>query len=41
MPHPNNKEDKNTNPIFSIQDCHLTRPSLSEENKEENFTFFH
>ena len=40
-PHPNNKEDKNTNPTFSIQDCHLTQPSPSEENKQANFTFFH
>ena len=32
-PHPNNKEDKNTNPIISRQDYHLTQPCPSEEKQ--------
>ena len=33
MPHPNNKQNKNTNPIISRQDYHLTQPCPSEENQ--------
>jgi len=31
MPHPNNRQNKNTNPIISRQDYHLTQPCPSEE----------
>ena len=33
MPHLNNKQNKNTNPIISRQDCHLTQPCPSEEKQ--------
>ena len=33
MLHLNNKQNKNTNPIISTQDCHLTQPCLSEEKQ--------
>ena len=33
MPHLNNKQNKNTNPIISRQDYHLTQPCPSEENQ--------
>ena len=33
MLHPNNKQDKNTNPIISRQDYHLTQLCPSEEKK--------
>jgi len=33
MPHPNNKQDKNTNPVISKQDCHLIQPCPSEGKK--------
>ena len=33
MPHPNNKQNKNTNPIISRQDYHLTQPCPSEEKQ--------
>ena len=32
-PHPNNKQNKNTNPVISRQDYHLTQPRPSEENQ--------
>ena len=35
MPHPNNKQDKNTNPIISRQDYSLTQTCPSEEEKEK------
>jgi len=38
MPHPNNKEDKNTNPMISRQDYH-TQPCSSEGKK--NLTSCH
>jgi len=28
------QQQKNTNPIISIQDCHLTQPCTSEKNKQ-------
>jgi len=31
MPYLNNKQSKNTNPIISRQDNHLTQPRQSEE----------
>ena len=31
--YPNNKQDKNTNPIISRQDYHLTQPCPSEEKQ--------
>ena len=34
MPHLNNKQNKNTNPIISRQDYHLTQPCPLEENKQ-------
>jgi len=34
-PHANNKQDKNTNPIISKQDHHLTQPCPSEAGKKE------
>ena len=33
MPHLNNKQNKNTNPIISRQDYHRTQPWPSEENQ--------
>ena len=33
MPHLNNKQNKNTNPIIRRQDYHLTQPCPSEENQ--------
>jgi len=39
MPHLNNKQNKNKNPIISRQDYHLTQLCLSEEkqtNKNSN-----
>ena len=33
MPHLNNKQNKNTNPVISRQDCNLTQPCLSEEKQ--------
>ena len=33
MPHLNNKQNKNTNPIISRQDYHLTQPWPSEEKQ--------
>ena len=39
MPHLNNKQNKNTKPVISRQDYHLTQPCPSEEkqtNKERN-----
>ena len=33
MPHLNNKPNKNTNPIVSRQDYHLTQPCPSEEKQ--------
>jgi len=35
-PHLNNKQSKNTNPIVSRQDYHLTQPCLQRKNKETN-----
>ena len=43
MPHLNNKQNKNTNPIISRQDYHLTQPCPSEEkqtNKQKLSTHF-
>ena len=34
MPHLNNKQNKNTNPIMSKQDYHLTQPCASEEKQK-------
>ena len=34
-PHANNKQDKNTNPIISKQDHHLTQPCPSEAGKKK------
>ena len=33
MLHLNNKQNKNTNPVISRQDYHLTQPCLSEEKQ--------
>jgi len=33
MPHLNSKQKKNTNPIISTQDYHLTQPCPSEEKQ--------
>ena len=33
MPHLNDKQNKNTNPIISRQDYHLTQPCPSEEKQ--------
>ena len=33
MLHPNNKQNKNTNPIINRQDYHLTQPCPSEEKQ--------
>jgi len=35
MPHPNNKQNKNTNPIISRQDYHLTQPCPSEDHHHQ------
>ena len=35
MPHLNNKQSKNTNPIIRIQDYHLTQPHQSEEKQQQ------
>ena len=35
MLHPNNKQDKNTNPIISRQDYHLAQLRPSEEKKKK------
>ena len=45
MPYPNNKQNKNTNPIISRQDYHLTQPCPSEEKQANkklrtNFTLY-
>ena len=43
MPHLNDKQNKNTNPIISRQDYHLTQPCPSEEkqtNKQKLSTHF-
>ena len=39
MPHLNNKQNKNTNPVISRQDYHLTQPCPSEEiqTNKKNF----
>jgi len=36
MPHLNNKQNKNTNPIIRRQDYHLTQPCPSEEKQTNN-----
>ena len=36
MPHLNNKQNKNTNPIINRQDYHLTQPCLSEEKQKHH-----
>ena len=36
MPHLNNKQNKNTNPIIRRQDYHLTHPCPSRKNKQIN-----
>ena len=33
MPHLNDKQNKDTNPVISSQDYHLTQPCLSEEKQ--------
>ena len=38
MPHPNNRQNKNTNPIISRQDYHLTQPCPSEEKQTSKQT---
>ena len=38
MPHPNNKQDKNANPIIGTQDYHLTQPCPSEEKKKKQLS---
>ena len=35
MPHLNNKQNKNTNPVISRQDYHLTQPCPSEEKQKQ------
>jgi len=35
MPHLNNEKTKNTNPIISRQEYHLTQPCPSEKNKQK------
>ena len=37
MPHLNNKQNKNTNPIISRQDYHLTQPCPSEEKQKTHY----
>ena len=37
-PHLNNKQNKNTNPIISRQDYHLTQPCPSEEKQQQQKT---
>ena len=34
MPHLNNKQNKNTNPIIDREDYHLTQPCPSQEEKK-------
>jgi len=38
MPHLNNKQNKNTNPIISKQDYHFTQPCPSEEKQTNKQT---
>ena len=38
MPHPNNKQDKITNPIIRGQDYHPTEPCPSQEKRKQNKT---
>ena len=38
MPHLNNQQNKNTNPVISRQDYHLTHPRPSEEKQTNNQT---
>ena len=38
MPHLNNKQNKNTKPIISRQDYHLTQPCPSEEKQTNKQT---
>ena len=38
LPHLNNKQNKNTNPIISRQEYHLTQPCPSEEKQTNNQT---
>ena len=38
MPHPNNKQKKNTNPIINRQDYHLTQPCPSEEKQNKKLS---
>jgi len=33
MPHPSNKQNKNTNTVFSRQEYHFTQPCPSEEKQ--------
>ena len=41
MPHLNNKQNKNTNPVISRQDYHLTQPSSEEKQKlSTNLTLY-
>jgi len=35
MPHPNNEQNKNTNPVINRQDHHLTQPCPSEEKQKK------
>ena len=35
MPHLNNKQNKNTHPIISIEDYHLIEPCPSEEKQKQ------
>ena len=36
MPHLNSKQNRNTNPIISRQDYHLTQPCLAERKKKNS-----
>ena len=38
LPHLNNKQNKNTNPVFSRQDYHLTHSCPSEEKQRNKQT---
>ena len=38
MPHLNNKQNKNTNPVISRQDYHLTQPCPSEEKQTKKLS---
>ena len=40
-PHPNNKQDKNINPIIGRQDYHLSEPWGKEKKKKDNLTSSH